>query len=144
MATWEAFAVAAPELAAFGAGRFGGGVAYLATVREDGGPRVHPVTPIIALGRLYLYMEPTSPKGHDLRRDNRYALHCAVEGSDGGQGEFSIKGRATLVEDATLRQQMDAAASYQPKPHYIAFELTIDSALSTQYSGDAVKRQRWP
>ncbi|MGH2405330.1 MAG: pyridoxamine 5'-phosphate oxidase family protein, partial [bacterium] len=52
-------------------------MAYLATLRGDGAPRVHPVTPIVGEGRLFLFMEPTSPKGHDLRRDGRYALHSS-------------------------------------------------------------------
>ncbi len=85
MTDWKTFTQQAPELAAFGKARFSSGVAYLATVRADGSPRVHPVTPIIG-EQLFLFMEPTSPKGDDLRRDDRYALHCAVEDSGGGGG----------------------------------------------------------
>lgn len=85
MTSWQTFAQQAPELAAFGESRFRSGVAYLGTLRADGGPRVHPVTPIIG-EELYLFMEPTSPKGRDLRRDPRYTLHCAVEDSSGGAG----------------------------------------------------------
>jgi hypothetical protein len=59
--TWAEFAQQAPALAAFGAARFGSGVAYLATLWPDGSPRVHPVTPIVA-EQLFLFMEPTSPK----------------------------------------------------------------------------------
>ncbi len=70
MSTWQEFAAAAPELAAFGERRFREAeVAYLATVRPDGSPRVHPVTPVLCEGNLYLFMEPTSPKSQDLRRD---------------------------------------------------------------------------
>ncbi len=58
----------------FGAERLNGKVAYLATVRKDGSPRVHPMTPIIGQGHLFVFMEPTSPKGHDLQRDGRYAI----------------------------------------------------------------------
>jgi hypothetical protein len=59
------------ELAEFGRKRFTSEVAFLATVRKNGSPRVHPVTPIIGEERLFIFMEPTSPKGHDLRRDGR-------------------------------------------------------------------------
>ena len=90
MSSWLEFAKQDPELAAFGQARFQPGVAYLATVRADGGPRVHPVTPIIG-EQLYLFMEATSPKGQDLQRDGRYALHCAVEDSGGGGGEFYVR-----------------------------------------------------
>ena len=78
MTSWQAFAQQAPEIAAFGAARFQSEVAYLGTLRADGGPRVHPVTPILG-AQLFLFMEPTSPKGKDLQRDGRYALHCSVE-----------------------------------------------------------------
>src|SRR5215213_9785514 len=92
VATWGAFVAAAPTLAAFGLEASQRRVAFLATVRPDGSPRVHPVTPIVADGRLFLFMEPTSPKGHDLRRDGRYALHALVLDEAGGGGEFSVRG----------------------------------------------------
>ena len=95
MTSWHEFAQQAPEIAAFGTARFGSEVAYLGTIRADGGPRVHPVTPIVG-DQLYLFMEPTSPKGKDLQRDPRYTLHCSVENSGGGEGEFYVRGRATL------------------------------------------------
>jgi len=75
MTSWEEFAQQATELAEFGKARFQSGVAYLGTLRADGSPRVHPVTPIIG-EELFLFMEPTSPKGKDLQRDGRYTLHC--------------------------------------------------------------------
>src|SRR5438874_11794155 len=103
MDSWTSFANAAPELAAFGAARLAGQVAYLATVRANGAPRVHPVTPIIGEGHLFLFMEPTSPKGKDLQRDGRYALHCAVSDSSGASGEFSVTGQARLVTDSETR-----------------------------------------
>ena len=83
MSSWKEFTQEAPELAAFGKSRFHSGVAYLGTIRPDGGPRVHPVTPIVG-EQLFLFMEPTSPKGKDLQRDPRCTLHCSVEDSGGG------------------------------------------------------------
>jgi hypothetical protein len=78
--SWKTFEAQHPELAALGAERLNGKVAYRATLREDGAPRVHPITPIIGHGQLFVFMEPTSPKGHDLQRDGRYAIHCSVIG----------------------------------------------------------------
>jgi len=78
MITWGEFAKAEPDLSAFGAGRLGVPPAYLATVRQSGAPRVHPVTPIITAEGLFLFMEPTSPKGRDLRERGWYALHNGV------------------------------------------------------------------
>lgn len=94
MPSWKEFSQQAPAMAEFGKGRFQTGVAYWA----DGSPRVHPVTPIVG-ERLFLFMEPTSPKGKDLQRDARFTLHCAVENSEGGGGEFYVTGRAVLNTD---------------------------------------------
>jgi hypothetical protein len=143
MATWSHFTHADPELAAFGRERLSGGVAYLATTRADGGPRVHPVTPIIGGERLYIYMEPTSPKGHDLRRDGRFALHSAVENADGGGGEFLIHGRAEPITDPDIRAACDALAPYEPRDRYILFELHLGRVLATVYEGGETVRRRW-
>jgi hypothetical protein len=142
MTSWTEFAQQDNELATFGQTRFGSGVAYLATVRADGGPRVHPVTPIIG-EQLFLFMEPTSPKGKDLQRDGRYALHCAVEDSGGGQGEFYVRGRARLTDDPQLREQAIRAASYVPQDRYILFVLSVEFAFMNQYVGEGANSRRW-
>ena len=63
MLTWKQFAVAEPKLA--GAAQsllyeFDIGLGFLATVRKDGGPRVHPICPMFFEGSLYGVL------GHDL------------------------------------------------------------------------------
>jgi tRNA-Thr(GGU) m(6)t(6)A37 methyltransferase TsaA len=141
--SWKHFEEAAPELAAFGRQRLAAGVAYLATVRPDGGPRAHPVTPILGEGRLFLFMEPDSPKGSDLRRDGRYALHCGVADSAGTGGEFYVWGRAAFVADAQTRALAARSASYQPAERYVLFELGVERAASTVYGGDRPVRRRW-
>lgn len=141
--TWQAFAQAEPELAAFGMERLKGGPAYLATVKTDGSPRVHPVTPILAEGHLLLFMEPTSPKGHDLARGSAYALHCWVKGNNGGDGEFYVSGHGALTNDPGLRA-LAAQYGYQPQEHYVLFEFSVESAFSTAYpDGGKPVRRRW-
>jgi len=142
--SWRELRSGSPELAEFGKKRFATGVAYLATIKVDGSPRVHPVTPIIGDDRLFLFMEPTSPKGHDLRRDGRYALHCSVADSSGEGGEFLITGKASFVEDDETRLVAVNHASYKPAERYILFEMGIDSAFSTFYDEDGSPiRGRW-
>lgn len=143
MASWQEFATQAPELAAFGGQRLGGNkIAYLGTTRADGSARVHPVTPIIG-EQLFLFMEPTSPKGKDLLRDPRYSLHCSVEDSDGGQGEFYVRGRARLAQDAELRAQAAAAATYEPAERYILFVLSVEFAFMNTYVNGEPNPRRW-
>lgn len=141
--SWKDLENAAPDLAAFGLERLEIGVAYLATLRQDGAPRVHPVTPIVGQGHLFLFMEPTSPKGHDLRRDGRYALHSAVSDQNGSSGEFYITGSAEFVDDPARRSLASQLASYTPEDRYILFELSIDSAASTLYKDGEPVRQHW-
>lgn len=141
--SWQDFALAEPELAAFGEKRFKNAPAYLATIRADGVPRVHPVTPIIGEGHLFLFMEPTSPKGHDLQRGSAYALHCSVSDNGGGEGEFSLTGHAALTTDPAMRE-LATKYGYQPKEIYVLFELTVESAFSTIYpDGGKPVRKNW-
>jgi hypothetical protein len=142
MTIWKAFAQEAPELAKFGKTRFESGVAYLGTVRADGSPRVHPVTPIIG-EQLFLFMESTSPKGNDLQRDPRYTLHCSVEDSGGGGGEFYVRGRAMLVDNPHIREKAVQASSYAPQDSYILFTLTIEFAFMNIYVEGDPHPQRW-
>src|SRR5215471_10814722 len=68
-------------------------VAYLATVRRDGSPRLHPFCPVLAAGGLYAAIPKTSPKGNDLRRDPRCVIHATPGPED---DELCI--RATALE----------------------------------------------
>jgi Pyridoxamine 5'-phosphate oxidase len=142
MTSWMEFKRQAPELAEFGEARFQSGVAYLGTLRADGSPRVHPVTPILGK-QLFVFMEPGSPKGKDLQRDARYTLHCAVENSDGGGGEFYVRGRASLTHDPEMREQASGAAAYVPKDTYILFVLTIEFAFMNRYVNGNPQPRKW-
>jgi pyridoxamine 5'-phosphate oxidase-like protein len=146
MRSWAAFAAEAPDLAAFGHRRLERRIAYLATVRGDGAPRVHPVSPFIGGGCLALYMEPTSPKAADLRRNARYALHCAVEDNEGGGGEFYVTGRAQEIVDARQRTAAVGwaeAAGYKPLDRHVFFEFRLARVLATTYDNGR-SHQRWP
>ena len=77
MASWSEFAADEPRLAdgiRVLIQQYGPGFGYLATVRADGGPRVHPVSPVITDEGLFCFVID-SPKRRDLERDGRYALH---------------------------------------------------------------------
>ena len=82
-------------------------IAFLATVRPDGSPRLHPFCPVLAAGRLYAAIPRSSPKGDDLRRDPRCAIH-AVPGPE--DDEMAIRARATEVgQDPAARAAVIAA-----------------------------------
>ena len=139
---WGEFAAQAPELAEFGVGRLAAGPAYLATVDDRGGPRVHPVTPIVGGGRLFLFMEPTSPKGGDIVRRGVYALHCFVPDANGTGGEFFVRGRGERVDQPDLRAVAAEAASYTPHDRYVLLELRVAEARCNGYGDVALPEPR--
>jgi nitroimidazol reductase NimA-like FMN-containing flavoprotein (pyridoxamine 5'-phosphate oxidase superfamily) len=142
--SWRELRIGSPDLAEFGAKRFASEVAFLATVKKDGSPRVHPVTPIIGDDHLFIFMVPTSPKGFDLRRNGLYALHSSVNNSSGEGGEFLIFGTARLIKDDDIRDVAVQHARYKPEKGWILFELEVDEVISTLYDDDGTPvRKRW-
>jgi len=106
--TWNGFAAVEPELASACRAmmyQFGVGLAFLATVRSDGGPRVHPVCPLIAESGLFAFLIP-SPKRDDLLRDGRYAMHSFP--ADENEDAVSLTGVAEPVADPELRGRLRA------------------------------------
>ena len=78
MKTWPEFAGLRPDLAEAGRAllyQFGVGLGFLATTRADGGPRVHPMCPIMTAERDVAFIVP-GPKQRDLRA--RRALRAAL------------------------------------------------------------------
>lgn len=143
VASWGALAAADAELAGFGQERLDGKVAYLATIRSDGRPRAHPVTPIIGKGHLFLFMEPSSPKSKDLLEQGDYCLHCAMSDSSGSSGEFLITGTARHLVDPALREVAESVSNFRPSVRYQLFELDVSEALATWYMGGRPVRRRW-
>lgn len=141
--SWKNLETLAPEIAAFGKARLHGKVAYPATVRKDGSPRVHPFTPIIGEGHFFVFMEPTSPKGHDIQRDGRFAIHCSVTDTSGESGEFIVTGSARLIEDPQVWALAAKLSSYAPAERYVLFEFDVESAVLTEYKDGHPFRRRW-
>ena len=82
VATWAEFANAEPDPGRLRPGADGGPVVYQSTLRLDGGPRVHPVSPWVGAGLLCVSFRDTSPKMREVARDARYALHTAQPWED--------------------------------------------------------------
>ena len=143
MLTWAEFAAVQPEMAAFGLKRLEYHVMYLATVRKNGYPRVHPITPFITSGHLFAFMEPTSPKALDLQRNGLYAIHSLVTDWNGTNGEFTMAGHAQLVTDQTTRDLAVRGCPYNPKERYICFEFKLEECMTNTYEDDAPNTKHW-
>lgn len=144
--SWKIFEENNPELAALGFNKLNQNIAYLATIKKDGSPRLHPVTPFIGNGMLFIFTEPSSPKISDLRSDGRYALHCSVDRQDGSPLiEFLVSGNARVITDTFVRQQAKSiAASSVIIEAYYLFEFLVGKVLVVQYDKDRKPIvQRW-
>ena len=128
---------AAPDLAAEGRRlihRNGDGEVFLATVRGDGPLRIHPINVAILDDHLYAFIL-AGPKGTDLERDGRYAMHTHQDPV--APSEFSLRGRAHPVTDRALRAAIAGSWSFEPDDTYGLFEFDIDAAvLGTRPTAD--------
>src|SRR5436189_6403404 len=105
MIAWTDFQRQQPALADAGRRQFyhfGIGLAFLATVRPDGAPRVHPVCPIISDAGLHILVTP-GPKQRDLRRDGRYAIHTETCPPPIHEDGCMLSGTAREVTDGAVR-----------------------------------------
>jgi hypothetical protein len=144
MVTWQDFAAAEPALAEIGRAlllQFRVGLAFLATVRRDGGPRMHPVCPVISGGRLYVLVTPASPKRADLLRDGRYALQTFPQPKPGSD-EFYLTGRARLVEDPAAHAAILRDAAHMADAAETPFELLVARVMHTRWEDPLTPRMR--
>jgi len=128
MATWSEFAAAEPSLADGIRAlllQYGPGMGYLATVRADGSPRLHPVSPVVTDTGLYCFVV-ASPKRRDLERDGRYALHAFP--SEESDDEAYVTGRALPVTDPLVIGSLAGALRASPDVDWRLFELLVDTA----------------
>jgi hypothetical protein len=135
MVTWHEFAAAEPELAEAGRSllfQFDVGLAFLATVRKDGAPRLHPLCPVLSNDHLFVLITPASPKRYDLLRDGRYALQTFPQPKPGSD-EFYITGKARRVDDQAARAGILRDAKHMANAAEIPFELWIDRVMLTRW-----------
>ena len=137
MILWTEFEKREPDLAAAGREMFyqhGLGLGFLATVRRDGGPRVHPVCPVIGGHGLHLIILP-GPKLADLRRDGRYSLHSETFAPPREDDGFAVSGRVREVADPAARAAIRGQAedeigrAWEGFDEDVLFELGIERCL---------------
>lgn len=141
--SWPAFAQLEPDTAAWGNSllyQHGVGLAFLATIRPDGRPRVHPMCPLIADDGLFAFIVP-SPKQRDLRRRGAYAMHSFP--CPANEDAFYLAGEAAVVSDERLRgtlarqfvSEREAIGVAAPSKDDLLFEFGIESCLLTRTTG---------
>lgn len=170
MATWAAFERQAPDLASVAAMLWPGvhalhrgespttpqpwfDVAYLATVRPDGGPRLHPFCPILAAGSLYAAIPHASPKGNDLRRDPRCVIHATPGPEDdelciralAREVSTDVHARAAVVAIGAASEigGMVETMAYDPLFEFDLVRVDVARWLAIGQPGTRAERKRW-
>jgi hypothetical protein len=144
MKSWNDFANEEPELAKTGRDllfRARTGLGFLATIRKDGAPRLHPVSLVTHNGHLYVLIPPTSPKCADLARDGRYALQAFPSPGEESE-EFYIAGCAQIVRDPATRQALITDTKILAGEDEVLFELMLDRVMHTRLEAPGTPKER--
>jgi hypothetical protein len=143
VSSWGDFKADQPNLAREGAEllyHFGVGLAFLGTVRADGGPRLHPMCPLLTDTGLYAFIVP-SPKQRDLHRDGRYAMHSFP--LDDNEDAFYLSGVASHMQDSRIRNRLAQQFADErsdvtlppPGEEQHLFEFQVQAAMLTRTTG---------
>jgi hypothetical protein len=143
VASWNEFKAVEPTMAEEGRQLLydvGVGLAFLGTVRMDGGPRLHPMCPVVCDDGLFAFIVP-SPKRADLHRDGRYAMHSFPLADN--EDAFYLTGTARHVTDRDLRSRLgrqfaeerSALALDPPGDDQHLFEFDVSTAMLTRTTG---------
>ena len=143
MGRWAEFEADEPDLARWAPRLLAGndGVAFLATVREDGTPQVRPIMPVLSDGRLWALIVSLSSKHRDLVRNGRYALHLVPGGQE--NVELHIQGRAVLVDNSEVRAAVLASAGREGHDFESLFELGVGRVQVTRWANWGTAKA-WP
>lgn len=142
-ATWADFHAAEPAFAATVEKRFR---LYrhqvLATLRQDGSPRVSGLETDFRFGEMLLGMMPRSRKALDLFRDPRFAIQ-ANPGPDAemADGDVRVGGRAVEITDPALLARFIEEA-VPPEPFHL-FRVEITEVVHTGMDGEELVVRSW-
>src|SRR5262245_4781860 len=120
-----------------------GRIVYQATLRLDGGPRVHTVSPCMAACLLCVSFRDQSLKLREVARDARYALHTSQPWDDhaGDFGEFMARG--WLEQISPVHPAVIARPGSTPYG-LVHYACSIDEAVATEYSDEEMPvYRRW-
>ncbi len=146
MATWDAFAAAAPELAAAARELLEAHTHLtLATLRADGAPRISGIEAQVLEGDLWFGSMPNALKARDLQRDPRFALHSGTGDASDWHGDAKVAGRAEEITDPERMTEIAEAMGHpQSGPwHLFRAELSEVSTVRVGEPADHLVIDSW-
>jgi hypothetical protein len=149
---WSELVRRQPRLAALAERRLiDPGVVLVATIRRDGTPRLSPVEPLVADGRLWLSMMWGSRKAGDLHRDPRLLVHSVISSRDGGEGELKVRGLVRVWTDPQTQgryaETVARALGWRPEPgRFHLFSVNMAQVTFIRYDADTGDQHvaSWP
>jgi Pyridoxamine 5'-phosphate oxidase len=149
---WSELVRRQPRLAALAERRLiDPGVVLVATIRRDGTPRLSPVEPLVADGRLWLSMMWGSRKAGDLHRDPRVLVHSVITSRDGGEGELKVRGLVRVWTDPQTQghyaETVARALGWRPEPgRFHLFSVNMAQVTFIRYDADTGDQHvaSWP
>jgi Pyridoxamine 5'-phosphate oxidase len=145
---WDEFEKACPELATLARERFAKDeLVLVGSLRADGSPRISPVEPDFAAGRLFISMMWQSRKALDLMRDPRVVVHSVPSDRMNAGGDIKLYGRIVDERDREVREAfrdaIKARIEWAPdEPNYHCLSLDIRGAGYIRF-GDAPVTLAW-
>jgi len=125
------------------------GWAFIATLRKDGAPRLHPVSVVQAQDRLYVIIPHSSPKCADLLRDGRYALQAFPPPDSEAGAEFYLAGAAERIQEPGVCQAILDETGVRVEAGEVLFELLLERAMVTHLVAEGTPEEHpvhltWP
>lgn len=148
MARWQDIEREAPEIAVPGRQllyQHGPGLAYLATVRRDGGLRIHPFCPAVTAGGIYGLIGD-SPKRADLARNGRFAIHAFPRAESDDElmlAGDSVRRLDDLDEIAAVAKAYHETGATSSGDEW-TFEFLPERALFSLYARRDSGQPTWP
>jgi hypothetical protein len=132
VASWKDFSEQEAEIAELAARILSKyGIAYLATLRGNGWPRLHPISPAIVDGKFIIGIILGTPKLRDLDRDGRCVVHALPGPND---AEICISGVAgKLISDEVERLAKSAPPNVRIGGSTAVFEIDVQQVNYTTY-----------
>ena len=143
MAAWGELAQKRPDLAVAGREllyQYGVGLAFLATIRKNLGPRLPPISSELTENGIFAFIIP-SPKQEDLQRDGRFALHSFP--CENNEDAFYLTGLAERVGHLGVREELakqfvserSRSGATPPADIDLLFEFKASQCLVTRTTG---------
>lgn len=142
--TWQQFSAEVPAFAAAIRSRLEANRHHIiATVRENGAPRVSGIEVVFRGPHLTLGSMPGTAKARELRRDGRYALHAHPGDGSMEGGDAKIAGVAVEVADPGELAELMAADETSVPVELFRLELGEATLSSLDYELEAMIIETW-